>query len=767
MVYLDYTYHISFDPTKLPNMDDIILTGLDFSMKPEKARFEASKKFIRPFPELKVKTIIKSLAIKVYTQEKLTNLYHSNVCDDRNALAWFLCSVHRQSAPQPKKHRRNDSNSSNQSNSSSKSGGSCKSVSRNGKKNCELPTLVTTSMLPLGYWEGLYYALLAEIQQLHADLQERFGFTCDTGTEPLHRNGPDGNTKQPIYPVHLASMLESAWFELTDHRLVATLDDAVRMKNMRQQAAQQQDDNNALPQVIYGMIDINALKLETIIHFLWEKYAPEVDSACLEDFEDESMVSAYRAEILAKQADEALAFSTLLNSAAPCTCHSLCACKLKCDYEAGHCPCSDVQVVKQCEEEDDTGIIKIKFVQEDKNKAVVKLPATTRVPTETNRMAAASPDASVTQAPAKMSEPTKTDDRYSTSKTRKRTNTNTSELAYVPDPAASLRGTKDAYPLDFYGRNSGHRYPKLPSQSATPSYDTPSIDCDSYFTYDLKVPSRKPVPSPVQLAGSSRSSGGGNNQATKHSYSTVPVTPTFPQAPISYPRIPVSQSKHMFSQSFPANDYVGLLSEHPSAIDYPEQYNAINEAFPTLTPAVTSSPPKEPKASKAKHTKNNSSGSADLKSTRVPSQGFLTLKAIDKAHPALSAPDFIAPKPAAKQRYVSAGGNIPLSERAEIEPPAYTTSPTSTGRGITKEELEAKMGDPEWVKKNFGEGALGAVGVAAAGVFETMSPPRRPSDESGRGTPGDGRDRTSSGASKRDKFKRIFSRKNSQSEAFL
>ena len=84
------------------------------------------------------------------------------------------------------------------------------------------------------------------------------------------------------------------------------------------------------------------------------------------------------------------------------------------------------------------------------------------------------------------------------------------------------------------------------------------------------------------------------------------------------------------------------------------------------------------------------------------------------------------------------------------------------------------MSDPEWIRRNFGESALGVAG--------TISPPRpsaesntkrnskrnsgRKSDESDRGNKsGEKRDRTSSGASGRvAKLKRVFSRKNSQSE---
>lgn len=47
----------------VPRIDSIVLTGLDFSMKPENARYEADKGFIKPFPEIKVMHTLKSLAV--------------------------------------------------------------------------------------------------------------------------------------------------------------------------------------------------------------------------------------------------------------------------------------------------------------------------------------------------------------------------------------------------------------------------------------------------------------------------------------------------------------------------------------------------------------------------------------------------------------------------------------------------------------------------------------------------------------------------------
>ena len=50
------------DIAAIPRVNSIVLTGLDFSMKPELASYESSKGYIKPFHEIKVMHLIKSLA---------------------------------------------------------------------------------------------------------------------------------------------------------------------------------------------------------------------------------------------------------------------------------------------------------------------------------------------------------------------------------------------------------------------------------------------------------------------------------------------------------------------------------------------------------------------------------------------------------------------------------------------------------------------------------------------------------------------------------
>jgi len=50
------------DIASVPRVNSIVLTGLDYSMKPEHVRFEISRGMIEPFHDLKVMHLIKSLA---------------------------------------------------------------------------------------------------------------------------------------------------------------------------------------------------------------------------------------------------------------------------------------------------------------------------------------------------------------------------------------------------------------------------------------------------------------------------------------------------------------------------------------------------------------------------------------------------------------------------------------------------------------------------------------------------------------------------------
>ena len=145
--------------------------------------------------------------------------------------------------------------------------------------------------------------------------------------------------------------------------------------------------------------------------------------------------------------------------------------------------------------------------------------------------------------------------------------------------------------------------------------------------------------------------------------------------------------------------------------------------------------------------------------------------------------DFINPRPALKQRYVSAGEGPKPHEREEIAGPEFV-APVISGSSILKDELFAKLDDPDFVRQAFGEAGLLAMAPRSsveAGETSPHSPSKRNSPKRGSGQRLSGRDsgrdsydsmsyngeRRRKGSSASAKFKQlksVFSRKSSSDD---
>lgn len=752
------------------------------------------------------------------------------MCEHSNQLAYFLCAVHRQAAPQPQKKKgRHTSIASNSSSGSEAS--SCTSAVLG--KNCQLPELRIECALPLGYWDSLYYALVVEIRRLHSDLQDKYGWGIEHGIEPLHHFGADGTKKGPVTPIELASMLETAWYDLMDTRLVASLDDAVRMRKIQANAEKKRASSSTKsscdgeeayerPPIIQGLIDINGMGLEDITGMLWEKHAPEVDQAAAEDFEDPSMFTAYRAELDAQDMDQA----RLLEAEPPsskCNCRGKCICQLRCNVHTSYCTCRPVNhtYYKLTSPTTSTGEAEATFISSE---MVQKKKLGTGQGTEAIRQmtmglnfyassykAALLPHHAIVEKIAEKPQERKIASRY---RNRQRADTNISELAYVPDGKGSRgkssRGKgRDAYPLGFYIDSSPGRYPKMrkgSSSSANEGYAGPAS------TTTTGVPARKPVPAPLlpsQPYVAPDASYGvvtppGDNryapaafvaaraQAAYHENARLAtimtqnhqaVAQSFPVTGDN-PRHAVNSDPFVDSASPTAEDYTGLLARHPSSFDTVEDPA---EPFPSFTRSATTTPPRPTKATKASASTTNLPTFKALSGDK--SKPMPPLPAL----PDLPEPEFIRPRPAQVQRYVSAGGNLPLSQRTEIQGPAFRSTGFNTpaavnvtsGSGMSKDEVDAKLSDPEWVKAHFGAAAIESVSLTppkkvrgsadstatSAAVSsgrssrETTSNRASVEQQQGGSQIYNPRDRTSSGVSStKAKFKRVFSRKNSGME---
>jgi len=668
-------------------------------------------------------------------------------------------------------------------------------------------------MLPLGYWDSLYYALVAEIRHLHAELTRKYGFACQIANPVLHEQGPDGTTNQPITAVDLTSLLETAWYALMDNRLVAALDNAVLMKNLRAESEKEEVDSAVQqylrgvnkwrlehldydpkpesiywpPPIIEGLIDMNAFTPEAIVSLLWEKHAPAINRACLEDAEDETLLTAYRAEQRAKEVQAAVAASTPLPDASFCACHRSCVCKMKCDQNEDHCTCLSgrAQVYHLVhKQESQKQALHAQYVKPDENVPNMFLGAASNTLAQMQIAAIANPEPVIVRAIHDIHEADNARNFHVARSTRQRSNTTNSDLAYVPQthntPRPGLR-PKDVYPLAFYGSRSPQRYPRMPATTSSP-YGNLSSTSAGTGLHRNDVPPRKPVPPPINTSGNpygwNAATVAQDSEALTPPMSSPLDTQTFHATDqVTYPTIPRSGSDGLFTQSFPAksgnprdvrrqhagpshatapdpndpaNAYIGLLSRHPSTIESGAHFR--DDSWP-LTHATISGPPKQTPTIHS-----------------LPTLATLH-HTISNPNPALPEPDFIAPRPALKQRYVSAGGTAKLSERVEIAAPPFTAPVTLPGGPtISKDELDAKMNDPEWMKLHFGEHHPAITpprrSVESALMFSGRISGRK-SGESELITKNDKRQRTSSGASASagkmaSKFKRVFSRKDSR-----
>ena len=210
------------------------------------------------------------------------------------------------------------------------------------------------------------------------------------------------------------------------------------------------------------------MSAQAINDMLWEKHAPEIDRACTENFEDKSMLTDYHAAKYAKKLDEELAVSTpLFSPNTRCSCHGQCICRLRCDEDVNGCTCKNqrVQIYQQVYEQ-----------ETDKAKVYEKIPSQQASQDYTPRTKfLGAPTNSLAQLQvAALAEPnlvnavacneaaaivTYQREKEAAARGRARTNTNNSELAYVPN-----RTPKDAFPLDFYKNESPQRYPKITCQ---------------------------------------------------------------------------------------------------------------------------------------------------------------------------------------------------------------------------------------------------------------------------------------------------------------
>ncbi|KAK3675370.1 hypothetical protein LTR78_004880 [Recurvomyces mirabilis] len=677
------------------------------------------------YPDSKIQHELKAIAVRLYNHQKMTPMFASKVTDGRNTLAYLLCASY-ESSPS----------------SSPESNG------RLRLRNC--------TPLPLAQWDRLYYVVCAEIRSMYSALEEAFGKDFEGGATILHNAGPEGISGSPrhlISGLRLARILEDTWIAVTDERLRGPLNAALAGR----------------------LINTDGMDPEEITEMVFN----DLPKATTRRSDDETLLARARAEVRELSHSPPRRKNSKHSPSTQCRCSSGCRCRKVCGLQPNECECTHMrgQICEMMEKQHDVH----NAVQEVLTRAL-----TGNVQTHNHILGAATNNIAQMQVTdTAHSEPHAVQTSmtaYQASekaeagilqKQRKRANTNNSELAYVPPPRTPTRGKKDAYPLGFYGDYSGHRYPTF---RATPDSAPPPVYGSSYSS---QIPARKPVPRAAskaeeQILGCDSTE---INRSVAESESKGLYTQSFPVPAHWNPRQPIFGAAHEDAQS-----YADLAEEAHNAIrpfsDEPDFYLPAHEPFRPALHTTPTAPVTIPNTTKSNQEANGSPSSATSSLNKpCPPLPPTTL---------LPEPDFIRPRPALKQRYVSAGGNTKLSDREEISGPAMSATISSRNSGvrpIPKDQLFEMLNDPDFVRANFGEEAAGKMPVATPPVSARPSVDNSPSKHGGGvrssataiGTAswdskveGFGyqikRERTESGGSFTGRLRRAFSRKNSQVE---
>lgn len=494
------------------------------------------------------------------------------------------------------------------------------------------------------------------------------------------------------------------------------------------------------------------------------------------------------------------------DSPAPsCACSPRCQCKPACRYQIHSCPCAPcVPRRTQGGNENIPSPTSFKAAHQSSAQHISRKPVISNI----NRVL---PDRSfgdgtlsrqksqLTTAPRRGENSIGDRNAVQPHLKRLRAPTINSDLAYVP-PAPSRtpsRKQKDATPLEFYGSHSGQRYPAfttgslLDQNAALSPPKFAAVPNTSQQAEASEHVHQSPKPSSNSQAGvigqtveptlrSSSASCDSDEEAGAHAPSplSAPRQRRF-QCNETYAAITGEDVKSCFDVNGYAmpllSDFNDLPRSSPAKVTYPAVPRSTSvELFPKgiYTPTATQSFPSA-QVGNPRHA-DSTSGQTDDHAEESRGQSHHTCVHVDASVPTrhsspasssrefppplpkpLPLPDFIAPRPATKQRYVSAGGTAKLEDRPEI---TGFTLPTSIipGISISRDVFLQHLDSVP----HFTTPTRSMVDCSTPRVSEeaTMGSSTRSSYEDGFDRQGTKRDRKESGSSQRlARLKRVFS----------
>jgi hypothetical protein len=182
---------------------------------------------------------------------------------------------------------------------------------------CNLPDLYENEPLPLAYWDGLFYALTAEIQYLYQDLKLRFGAKFERGDKILHNYGRDCRPgDDPFSVVDFARLLETCWEKIMSPQLRTALDYAVQQRACFVA-------NGEVPTFysmmrFQGLHDATSMDPVQVARWLADRHATEVKVAVRSNAQSvPELLSAYDAARARREESEALRKKTEETLAGP------------------------------------------------------------------------------------------------------------------------------------------------------------------------------------------------------------------------------------------------------------------------------------------------------------------------------------------------------------------------------------------------------------------------------------------------------------------
>ncbi|EME87652.1 uncharacterized protein MYCFIDRAFT_192023 [Pseudocercospora fijiensis CIRAD86] len=429
------------------------------------------------FSNVEIQRSLRRIAITLYGHQKLAYRFQTRMHSGRNILLYFICAIHRCRAPS------------------------------NVQEAMNMKRLAPVKMVGIYYFDCLYYAIIADIRRLQADVEDHLS-RHPNSTVQLHNYGRDcEHINDPFTMRDLGELLEEFWVLLTDHRLLGPLETVVRTKSyadldrldlgeqeqekafIEEWEAKSAAERNRILERSRGMYDMASKTSEEVMNILWAEYAPKIEMACPQlniEVWRQSRVSIHQQQEQQEEQEQQSGLAPIeqqqqpaqaeTNVQAPahdeddsapqyppCTCSDDCHCKVACEYGVGECQCQ---------------FRRRYAAHQQTSRNLFDAPTNEVAQLEVATAAVGKGRPHMRQAVQFLTDATNRRRGLSRPEPYRGRSTTIQNLHNVPDGLVSLRPAartaKDIYPLGLYGeRETGGRFPPFPTTTTTTQQPRP------------------------------------------------------------------------------------------------------------------------------------------------------------------------------------------------------------------------------------------------------------------------------------------------------